>query len=197
MNAEFKRIPGFPLLIAVLGLVAAIVLTAFLPERYQYGTEIVVSRNVDRTWKSFTDPPKWKKTFPAIQSVDESFSGKRGVGEEIKVETLFPGGKDFIAKLIITDWVKGEVIEDRHAGDWLNGRPLPVSNVNDRIEFAPAGKNKTKITFRESFEVKGPVNKWIAYFFVKPAASRMLAEFLNDYNENVKRGKGNTGKSQG
>lgn len=159
----------------------------YLPEKYHLETEVVVPRTTEKVWEWFLHPENWNKRFSIVQSVEETVTKERGVGEELKIEANLVKGEKLTSKLVITDWKKGRLISDRHLGDWLNDRPLPLINVHDKLEFKPAGDNNTKIIFNETFNVKGPVNKWLAYLFVKPAADRLMARIIMEYNLNLQK----------
>ncbi|MHB8481821.1 MAG: SRPBCC family protein [Nitrospiria bacterium] len=159
----------------------------YLPGEYQIGTEVVVSRTPESIWKWFAHPDNWKKRFSVIHSVEEPLNNKgAGVGEQLTIETNIPGGMKLKSNIVITDWVKGRLVGDWHQGDWINGRSLPLTKVIDRFEFKPEGLGKTRIIFKETFDVNGPFNKWLAYLVVKPAEDRLLAEILNEYNHSIK-----------
>lgn len=158
----------------------------YLPGEYQIGTEVLVSRTPKSLWKWFVHPENWNKRFSVVYSVEDSFKKEEGVGEQLQIKTNIPGGTMLISNIVVTDWVKERLIEARHKGDWINGRSLPLTNVTDRFEFKPEGLGKTRVIFKETFDVKGPFNKWLAYLVVKPAADRFLAEILNEYNHSIK-----------
>ncbi|MFI5304744.1 MAG: SRPBCC family protein [Nitrospiria bacterium] len=187
MSNRYRTLLGVTIIaIAGILLILSLLGTFYLPGVYQIGTEVVVPRTPNSIWKWFVHSNNWNRRFSVVYSVEDSFNKEAGVGEELQIRTNIPGGVNLISNIVVTDWVKERLIGDRHKGDWVNGRPLPLTNVTDRFEFKPEGLNKTRVTFKETFEVHGPINKWLAYLVIKPVADRFLAEILNEYNNSIK-----------
>lgn len=175
------------MLIGIAGVlaIAFFVGSMFLPGQYQIGTEVVIPRSPEATWNWFVHPKNWNRRFSVVQRVEESSNIESQIGEQLQIETRIPGGNKLISNIVVTDWIKGRLVGDRHQGDWLYDRPLPLINVKDRFEFRPEGLGKTRVLFKETFDVNGPLDKWIAFLVVKPAADRFLAEILNEYHQAI------------
>ena len=167
---------------AAVGGVALIVLggALLLPRTYRFETELTVSRPPDRVWAWFIKPSRWARRFPIVQSVGDDANTPMGVGTQRRVLIHLPGGETLLSDIIVTDFTPGSRYADRHLGDWLDGAPLPITNVTDRLEFDPDGQGRTRVTFTGIFEVTGLWNRWLAYFTLKPMANRVIAQVRND-----------------
>jgi len=157
----------------------------FLPGEYRFGTQVTVSRSPERAWMWFVKPERWSRRFPMVQTLDVGSEATTGIGARRRVIVHAPGGQTLVCDILVTDFTEGRLYADRHLGDWLDGRPLPVEHVTDRVEFDPDGPGKTRITFKSIFDVEGPLNKWLAYFELKPAADRIIARVLKEYDRSV------------
>lgn len=175
--------------IAVVGGLVLMVLAGmlFLPETYHFGTVITVSRTPEQVWAWFVRPNRWAKRFPMIQSIDGGSDEMTAVGAQHRLQIHLPGGKTLVSEIKITDFAKGRLYEDRHLGDWLDGTPLPITNVTDQLEFYRDGEGQTRITYTGVFEVKGLLNRWLAYFTLRPMADRVLAQVRNEYDRSIKK----------
>lgn len=154
--------------------------TVCLPDEYHFGTTITVSRAPKRVWAWFVNPTHWTQRFPMVQSVEESSTITTSVGTLRRVSVQTPGGNTLMSEIMVTDFARGHLYADRHIADWLDGRPLPVTNVTDRLEFDPDGRGHTRITFTGAFEVTGLWNRWLAYFALKPMVDRVIARVLSE-----------------
>jgi hypothetical protein len=161
-------------------LLALLVGLFVLPEEYRFGTDVVIATTPDRAWTWFINPARWPKRFSTVQSVEGAPGTMAGVGTHHRVTLNLPGGGTLASDLVVTDAVAGQLYADRHLGDWLNGRLLPVTNVTDRLEFKPDGEGRTRIAFMERLDVNGPLNKWLAYLVLKPIADRVIAEVAGE-----------------
>lgn len=159
----------------------------FLPRTYHFGTEITVSRTPEQAWAWFVRPKHWGKRFKTVQSIDGSSDAITGIGERRQVLVHLPGGKTLVSEIMITDFTKGRLYADRHSGDWVDGTPLPIANVTDRIEFYPDGPGHTRITFTGFFEVNGLWNRWLAYFTLRPMADRVITRVRDEYDRSIEK----------
>jgi len=164
----------------IAGVVILIVLgvTLYLPEEYHFGTAITVSRTPQRVWAWFVDPTHWTQRFPMIQSMEGGSTLMTSVGTQRRVSVQIPGGNTLTSEIRVTEFTAGRLYADRHLEDWLDGRPLPITNVSDRLEFDPDGQGRTRITFTGAFEVTGLLDRWLAYFALKPMVDRVIARML-------------------
>jgi len=159
----------------------------FLPRAYHIGTEITVLRTPEKAWAWFVRPTHWSKRFPTVQSIEGGSEAMTGVGARRQVVVHLPSGKTLVGEIIITDFTKDRLYADRHLGDWLDGTLLPISNVTDRLEFDPDGQGHTRITFTGAFEVKGLLNRWLAYFTLRPMADRVIARMRHEYDLSIEK----------
>ncbi|MBI3621832.1 MAG: SRPBCC family protein [Nitrospirae bacterium] len=154
--------------------------TLYLPAEYHFGTTITVSRAPKRVWAWFANPSHWTQRFPMVQSIEGGSTLMTSVGTQRRVNVQIPGGNTLTSEIMVTDFTTGRLYADRHLEDWLDGRPLPVTNVTDRLEFDPDGQGHTRITFTGAFEVTGLWNRWLAYFALKPMVDRVIARVLTE-----------------
>lgn len=130
-----------------------------LPGEYQIGTEVVVLRSPDRAWQWLSHPKNWNKKIGLIQPLDESSDQEVKIGEKLSIMTYLPGGGKLTSEVVVTDLIVGYLIGDTHQVDRVNERPLPIHNVKDQFEFKPEGLGRTRIIFKETFDVEGVLNK--------------------------------------
>ncbi|HTN44596.1 MAG TPA: SRPBCC family protein [Nitrospiria bacterium] len=186
------RSPAQKELAAWIGIILAVCLILFflaglwwLPGEYQVRTQVAVSRTPEQAWAWFADPDHWGRRFPMVQADENASNAMTGAGDRRRVTLHIPGGSTLVSEILITDFVKGHLYADRHLGDWMDGKPLPIANARDRLEFDPEGSGKTRITFKGVFEVKGPLNRWLAFLVLKPTADRIIAQALEEYGRSI------------
>jgi uncharacterized membrane protein len=152
-----------------------------LPAEYRLEAETEVSRTPDRAWRRWVQLEDWPDRFSPIQSV-QKLSDQEGVGTRWKIETALPGGLDLISEVEVTHWVEGQLYAHRHVRDLINGRPLPVVNAESRLEFRPAGDERTRVIYTGTFEAHGPLKRWYAWLVVKPMADKAIKTLLAGFN---------------
>lgn len=159
-----------------------------LPGEYRFGADVVIAKDPERVWAWFVEPEHWPARFSIVQSVEGAPETLKDAGAHHRVTLRLPDGRTLVSDIVVTEAVAGRLYADRHLGDWLNGRPLPVANVTDRLEFGPDGTGKTRVVYTAIVEVNGPVDKWLAWLMLKPAADRVIADVVGDTRRAVDRG---------
>jgi len=172
---------------AAVGSLALIVLggALWLPRTYQFEADFTVLRPPERVWAWFAQPGRWARRFPIVQSVEDGSNTPMSIGAQRRVRVHLPGGETLVSEILVTDFATGRRYADRHLGDWLDGAPLPVANVTDRLEFDPDGQGHTRVVFSGVFEVTGLWNRWLAYFTWQPIAARVIAQVRDTYVHSI------------
>ena len=161
----------------------------FLPGEYRFGTDVVMAKDPERAWAWFVNPAHWPARFSIVQSVEGPSGTMADVGTRHRVTLRLPGGRTLVSDIIVTDAIAGRLFADRHVDDRVDGWPLPLERVTDRLEFNPDGTGKTRIVFTEIIDVEGAFGKWLAYLELNPVADRVIAEVVGDYNRAVAHGR--------
>jgi hypothetical protein len=169
------------------GAVAAVWLVGLfvLPGVYRFSADAVVKKHPERVWAWFVDPALWPTRFSAVQSVEGAPGTMAAVGSHHRITLRVSDGGTLVSDIVVTDAVAGRLYADRHLGDWWNGRPLPLANVTDRLEFDPDGTGKTRIVFTTIVEVTDPWIKWLAWLMLKPVVDRVIADVVGDFRRSV------------
>jgi carbon monoxide dehydrogenase subunit G len=167
-----------------LGLLAVLLILLIisyqLPGEYSMEAQLTVPRPLSQVWDALAQYDSWPHRIPGVSSVQKLSPGPIGPGTRLQVVISLPGNKTLSNSVEVTDWVEEKLYEHRHLEDATNGVSLPVTQSKVRLEFKSVAEDRTQVFFTGTFQVHGPIQRWMGRLVYKPMADKALTEFLTE-----------------
>ncbi|HEX9756592.1 MAG TPA: SRPBCC family protein [Nitrospiria bacterium] len=148
---------------------------SLVPKEYQFEAEIEVPKTPEQVWNKLVQTDRWKEWVPQIQSVEKVSQNYPEIGSHLQVASFVSDGKKMVDQLEVTERIDQKVFAVRHTKVWIDGKAAPIINGMSRLELGSDQPGWTKITVTGSFQVKGPVNRFLARYMMKPVVDETVS----------------------